>query len=97
MRALLWRLSPPSGGRSRPSRASDGGGDAADAHAPAAEWLGGYTDPNGRVVRSLEGISQRMPAGLRMLESCDLPKVVREDARHFRLEVVEVSLWRRDA
>jgi len=23
--------------------------------------------------------------------------VVREDARHFRLEVVEVSLWRRDA
>jgi 5-histidylcysteine sulfoxide synthase len=68
-----------------------------DAHAPAAEWLGGYTDPNGRVVRSLEGISQRMPAGLRMLESCDLPKVVREDARHFRLEVVEVSLWRRDA
>lgn len=70
------------------------------AHTPKSQWLGGYTDDSGNEVRTLDGIKailQSSNGEMELIHREDVPAILREDARNYRFQMAEISIWRRRA
>jgi hypothetical protein len=70
------------------------------AHTPKSQWLGGYTDDSGNEVRTLDGIKailQSSNGEMELIHREDVPTILREDARNYRFQMAETSIWRRRA
>lgn len=66
-------------------------------YTPTQEWLGGYEDAGGRRITTLETLQARLAPDFELVETRDLPFLIREHARKFQWSVSQASLWRRRA
>ena len=62
---------------------------------PRANWLGGYRNKDGDVVRSVEALKAVMGANFELITEEDVPFVVREHQRRWLLGAAHVSVWKR--
>ncbi|MFA6699296.1 MAG: 5-histidylcysteine sulfoxide synthase [Thiomicrospira sp.] len=62
-----------------------------------SHWLGGYKDPHtGENVSNFEGLSSILSTSLDLVsQPIDIPFVMREDARHLRYCVAQLSVWKK--
>lgn len=56
------------------------------------EWLGGFAR-DGRPVTSLDGLRAILDPHFRLLDSRDLPFVLRETARKFQHTLAQMTVW----
>jgi putative 4-mercaptohistidine N1-methyltranferase len=63
-------------------------------HTPHANWIGGFTR-DGRAVRTLDGLKDRLEPAFRLLRMLDIPLVIREHERKFEYVIAEATVWRR--
>ena len=61
---------------------------------PRNSWLGGYK-MNGEDMPTLQMLKYLLKRSFAPLETCDLSRLTRKDARSFSLDVLEASIWRR--
>ncbi len=64
-----------------------------EAYTPKEKWLGGYIDENGESVTTLEGLKRHLEPGFRLLQTRDIPFVIRETARKFQHSVAQMTIW----
>jgi putative 4-mercaptohistidine N1-methyltranferase len=62
---------------------------------PKAEWIGGTTDPSGRLLRTIDGIRSVLESEFALQRFVDLPFLIREHARKFQWSVAQATLWKR--
>ncbi|HUF63025.1 MAG TPA: putative 4-mercaptohistidine N1-methyltransferase [Verrucomicrobiales bacterium] len=62
---------------------------------PRQHWLGGFQDGAGRAVATLEGLTQALSPAFELVETRDLPFLIREHARKYQWNVAQGSLWKR--
>jgi len=65
-----------------------------EAYTPKSKWLGGVFR-DGQPRRSLETIEEILAPHFQLLETLDLPFVIREHSRKTQFSVAEASLWLR--
>ena len=61
-------------------------------YTPRANWLGGYSKA-GRIVRSIDGLSEVLMASFELRTTTDLPFLIREHRRKFQWSVAQASCW----
>lgn len=61
---------------------------------PRAEWVGGFKK-DGENFTTLEGLKSYLNDHFELLETHDVPFVIRETRRKFQHSVAEVTIWRR--
>jgi len=61
---------------------------------PRENWLGGV-ERAGEAVRTLDGLQAALEDAFELVETRDLPFLIREHARKFQWSVAQASLWRR--
>ena len=61
---------------------------------PRGAWLGGYEE-DGRRVSTLDGLNDALADDFELLETRDVPFLIREHARKFEYVVALGSIWRR--
>jgi len=67
-----------------------------EAYTPKANWLGGFVSPDGSPVATLQSLSSILPKlGFELLETGNLPFVIREHARKYQLTIAQSSIWQR--
>lgn len=59
---------------------------------PKARWIGGFKQED-RPLTTLEGLQNLLEPDARLLETRDIPFVIRETARKFQHSVAQMSLW----
>ena len=59
---------------------------------PKEKWLGGYKR-DGEPVTTLEGLREHLEPTFQLLETRDIPFVIRETARKFQHSVAQMSVW----
>ncbi len=62
---------------------------------PTPHWVGGFQDLSGRAVATLEGLIQALSPAFELIETRDLPFLIREHARKYQWSVSQGSLWKR--
>ncbi|WP_345970807.1 5-histidylcysteine sulfoxide synthase [Sulfurimonas sp. HSL1-6] len=60
-----------------------------------AHWLGGYYDENGEAVESLSGLKAILSPHFELLETFDVPFVIRETARKYQHTLSQMSVWKK--
>ncbi len=60
-----------------------------------AEWLGGVPGADGGCLTTLEGLQLALSPAFTLLQTMDLPFLIREHARKYQWSVAQASLWRR--
>jgi putative 4-mercaptohistidine N1-methyltranferase len=63
-------------------------------YTPRRHWLGGFTR-GGEAVRSLSSLRQALEGPFELLDTVDMPFMIREHARKFQWSVAQASRWRR--
>lgn len=61
-------------------------------HTPRENWLGGFLR-EGRPVRTLDGLHERLDPAFTLARRLDLPLLIREHARKFEYIVAEATVW----
>ncbi len=65
-------------------------------YTPARNWVGGFEDPaTGAPVTTLAALQTRLAPDFTLVETRDLPFLIREHARKFQWSVSQASVWRR--
>ncbi len=59
---------------------------------PKERWIGGYKR-DGENFTTLDGLKEILEPGFRLLETRDIPFVIRETARKFQHTVAQMSVW----
>lgn len=62
---------------------------------PREAWLGGFTRDDGSEVRSLDTLREILSPEFDLVETRDMPLVIREHARKFEYIVAQATAWRR--
>ena len=65
------------------------------AYTPKELWLGGYVDDQGKECFSEDGLKAFLADDFELLESQDMPLVIREHRRKFQYIVSQAMVWRR--
>ena len=60
-----------------------------------AHWVGGYFDDNGVPVYGLDGLKAMLSARFDLLETFDVPFVIRETARKYQHTLSQLSVWKK--
>ncbi len=58
-------------------------------------WLGGFKDENGEEKYTLEGLKEILLANFELVDTIDVPFVIRETARKFQHTLSEMSVWKK--
>ncbi|WP_345986159.1 5-histidylcysteine sulfoxide synthase [Sulfurimonas sp. HSL-1656] len=58
-------------------------------------WIGGYYDEEGKAVDGLTGLKAILSAHFELLESFDVPFVIRETARKYQHTLSQMSVWKK--
>lgn len=58
-------------------------------------WIGGYYDGEGKAVDGLTGLKAILSAHFELLESFDVPFVIRETARKYQHTLSQMSVWKK--
>lgn len=58
-------------------------------------WLGGYYDASGQPVYTLDGLNAVLSPHFELVETFDVPFVIRETARKFQHTLSQMSIWRK--
>ncbi len=61
---------------------------------PRPHWVGGF-ERFGKRFTTLDGLREALDADFELVETKELPFLLREHARKFQLSVAEASMWRR--
>lgn len=61
---------------------------------PREKWIGGI-ESDGRPVSTLDGLRARLSADFDLVETTDLPFLIREHARKHQWSMAQASVWRR--
>lgn len=61
---------------------------------PRRHWLGGFTR-GGEAVRSLASLTLALQGSFELIDTTDMPFLIREHARKFQWSVAQASRWRR--
>ena len=65
-------------------------------YTPTRNWLGGFErETDGARMTTLEALRDRLSKHFALVETRDLPFLIREHARKFQWSVSQASLWRR--
>ncbi|MBV9658914.1 MAG: putative 4-mercaptohistidine N1-methyltransferase [Verrucomicrobia bacterium] len=64
-------------------------------YTPKSEWLGGFVDASGRRVQTLDSLRATLAPDFDLIETRDLPFLIREHARKFQWSVSQASIWQR--
>jgi putative 4-mercaptohistidine N1-methyltranferase len=59
---------------------------------PRERWIGGFKR-DGESVTTLDGLREILEPGLTLLETRDIPFVIRETARKFQHTIAQMSIW----
>ena len=62
---------------------------------PRERWIGGFKR-DGENLTTLEGLKEILEPGFNLLETRDVPFVIRETARKFQHTVAQMSVWKRN-
>jgi putative 4-mercaptohistidine N1-methyltranferase len=62
---------------------------------PRDAWLGGIVTPEGRRLTTLDGLHAALDPEFELLETRDVPLLIREHARKYEYIVAQGSVWRR--
>jgi 5-histidylcysteine sulfoxide synthase/putative 4-mercaptohistidine N1-methyltranferase len=62
---------------------------------PRAKWLGGFKASTGENLTTLEGITELLAADFELLETKDIPFVIRETKRKFQHTLSEMTIWKK--
>ena len=62
---------------------------------PRTKWLGGFKAPTGENLTTLEGIAGLLAADFELLETKDIPFVIRETKRKFQYTLSEMTIWKK--
>ncbi len=62
---------------------------------PKERWIGGYVDEQGAEVRTLEGLKALLLSHFELLDTHDVPFVIRESARKFQHSIAQMSVWKK--
>ncbi len=62
---------------------------------PKDVWLGGYKDSEGNECYSEDGLKQMLEENFELLESKDVPLIIREHRRKYQYIVSQAMIWRR--
>ncbi len=65
-------------------------------HTPREKWLGGFKANTGENFTTLEGITQILSPEFEMLDTHDIPFVIRETRRKFQHTIAQMSIWKKD-
>ena len=58
-------------------------------------WLGGFKDENGKEQYTLEGLKSVLEKNFELIETQDVPFVIRETARKFQHTLSQMSVWKK--
>jgi len=58
-------------------------------------WLGGFRDENGEEQYTLEGLKEILLPNFKLVDTLDVPFVIRETARKFQHTLSEMSVWKK--
>jgi len=58
-------------------------------------WIGGYNDDQGEPCYTLDGLIKILETHFTLIETQDLPFVIRETARKFQHSIAQMSIWRK--
>jgi hypothetical protein len=61
---------------------------------PREQWLGGFIEGE-RSVAALDTLRRLLHPAFELMETKDLPFLIREHARKFQWSVAQASIWRR--
>lgn len=65
-----------------------------DDYTPRDRWLGGFQQA-GQPVSTLQGLKNHLEADFQLLQTLDLPFLIREHARKYQWSVAQASCWLR--
>jgi hypothetical protein len=65
-----------------------------DDYTPKDRWLGGFKQA-GQPVSTLQGLTKHLEADFQLLQTLDLPFLIREHARKYQWSVAQASCWLR--
>lgn len=68
-----------------------------EAKTPKTAWLGGYENEKGEVVSSYEGVKDRLGDEFELIEQADVPVLMKQKEREFKLVVSHATVWKRQA
>ena len=58
-------------------------------------WLGGYVGENGNAVYTLDGLKEILSSHFELIDTQDIPFVLRETARKFQHTLSQMSVWKK--
>ncbi len=58
-------------------------------------WLGGYVDDDGNEVHTLQMLESVLKAHFQLVDTCDVPFVIRETPRKYQHTLAEMSIWKK--
>ncbi|MDD2368160.1 MAG: putative 4-mercaptohistidine N1-methyltransferase, partial [Sulfuricurvum sp.] len=58
-------------------------------------WIGGYYDPEGNEVSTLEGLKETLNENFDLVNVEDVPFVIRETPRKYQYTLSQMSVWKR--
>ncbi len=58
-------------------------------------WLGGYVDENGNEVHTLQTLKRVLKAHFQLLDTRDVPFVIRETPRKYQHTISQMSIWKK--
>lgn len=65
-----------------------------DEYTPKEKWLGGF-DKEGQAIDTLDGLKSCLEDAFELIQTKDLPFLIREHARKYQWSVAQASIWRR--
>jgi 5-histidylcysteine sulfoxide synthase/putative 4-mercaptohistidine N1-methyltranferase len=69
-----------------------------EAKTPKTAWLGGYnSEVTGEMVSSYDGVRDRLGDEFELIEEADVPILMRQKEREFKLVVSHATVWKRRA
>ncbi len=63
-------------------------------YTPRENWLGGFEE-NGKPIGTLDGLISGLGSSFELIETKDLPFLIREHARKYQWSIAQASIWRR--
>jgi len=58
-------------------------------------WLGGFSDKNGEEQYTLDGLKELLLSNFELVDTLDVPFVIRETARKFQHTISQMSVWKK--
>ena len=61
---------------------------------PKQNWLGGYIKDN-KEVTTLETLKENLSSNFELVDTLDVPFVIKETARKYQHTISQMSIWKR--